>query len=124
MYDILTEAPRPGTSKAPTTPLFDGVIGSVSQTSHKSSNGKQKSNSSNNSTPQASPDSSKTAEVNTVQENPIDKTAKGKKKGKGRAKSDAPKPELSKPCADEGSQQKQKYPCLICEEDHYTKDCP
>ena len=48
LYDILTDAPQPGTTKAPPTHAVDGVIGSVSQNSKKYSNGKQKSNSSNN----------------------------------------------------------------------------
>ena len=81
-------------------------------------------NSSNNSAPPATPNSGKTTEVNTIQVNPVEKTSKGKNKGKGKAKSDAPKPESSKPRADDGSQWKPKYPCLICDEDHYTKDFP
>ena len=67
LYDILTDAPRPGTTNAPPTPTVDGVIGSVSQNSKKSSNGKQKANSSNNTSANpASSDSGKTAEVNAV----------------------------------------------------------
>ena len=124
LYDILTNAPRLGTSKAPATPSVDGVIGFVSQTSRKSSNGKEKSNSSNNFALPAPPDSGKTMEVNVVQANPTEKASKGKKKGKGKSKPDAPKPEPSKPRTDDDSQRKPKYPCLICEGDHYTKDCP
>ena len=124
LYDILTDAPRPGTTKAPPTPVVDGVIGSVSQNSKKSSNGKQKANSSNNTSANpASSDSSKTVEVNAVQANIADKSSKGKKKGKGKSKFDAPRPE-SKSRTEDGSQHKPKYPCLICGEDHYTKDCP
>ena len=48
---------------------------------------------------------------------------KGKKKCKGKAKVDAPKQGPPKSSAGEYSQWKPKYPCLICEEDHYTKDC-
>ena len=124
LYDILTDAPRPGTSKSPPTPAVDGVIGSVSQNSQKSSNGKQKSNSSNNSTLPAPPDSGKTVEVNAIQANPMEKASKGKKKGKGKSKPDAPKPDSSKPRTEDGSQCKPKYPCHICEGEHYTKDCP
>ena len=124
LYDILPNAPWSGTSKSPSTPAVDGVIGSVSQNSKKSSNGKQKSHSSNNSAPPTPPDSGKIAEVNAVQANPTEKASKGKKKGKGKSKSDAPKPESSKPRTEDGSQRKPKYPCLICEGDHYTKDFP
>ena len=95
----------------------------MSRTSRKSSNGKQKSNSSNAYALQPTPYSGKTSEVNAVQANPVVKTSKGKKKGKGKAKSDDPKMESSKPRAEDGSQRKLKYPCLICDEDHYTKDC-
>lgn len=49
---------------------------------------------------------------------------KGKKKGKGKAKSDTPKQDPPKPSTNDASKCKMKYPCLICDEDHYTKDCP
>ena len=117
LYDILTEAPWPRTSKALATPSVDDVIGSMSQTPRKSSNGKHKLNSSNTSSPQATPDSDKTSEVNAIQAHPVDKTSKGKKKGKGKAKPDAPKLESSKPHVDDGAQRKPKYPFLICDED-------
>ena len=103
---------------------MDGVIGSVSQNSQKSSNGKQKSNSSNNSALPTPLDFGKTTEVNPVQANPMEKASKGKNKGKGKSKSNALKPESSKPRTDDGSQRKPKFPCLIFEGDHYTKDCP
>lgn len=124
LYDILTDALWPGTSKATTTPSVDSVIGSISQTSQKSSNGKQKSNSFNNSALLNPPYSGKTLEVNAIQANPMEKASKGKKKGKGKSKPDALKPESSKPHADDGSQHKPKYPYLICEGDHYAKDYP
>ena len=120
----MTDAPRPGTTKAPPTPTVDGVIRSVSPHSKQSPNGKQKANSSNNTSANSpSSDSGKTAEVNAVQANPTDKSSKGKKKGKGKSKSDAPKPE-SKSLTEDGSQRKPKFAFLICEGDHYTKDCP
>lgn len=37
LYDVLPDSPQPGTSKAPSTPSVDGVIGSVAQSSRKSS---------------------------------------------------------------------------------------
>ena len=76
------------------TPSVDGIIGSVSQTSQKSSPpnpGKKKSTPSNNTTSQPTLNSGKTAEVNVVQANLADKTSKGKKKGKGKAKVDTQK---------------------------------
>ena len=47
-----------------------------------------------------------------------------KKKGKSKDKSGHPKQDSPKPPPEEGAKRKHKYPCLICDEDHYTKDCP
>ena len=52
------------------------------------------------------------------------KASKGKKKGKAKNKSEQPKQDSSKPPSEEGAKCKPKYPCLICDEDHYTKDYP
>lgn len=54
----------------------------------------------------------------------VDKTLKGKKKGKGKNKVDQPKQDPPKPPVEESAKRKPKYPCLICDEDHYTKDYP
>ena len=54
----------------------------------------------------------------------MEKASKGKKKGKGKNKADQPKQDSPKPSPEEGAKRKPKYPCLICDEDHYTKDCP
>ena len=62
--------------------------------------------------------------MNAVQSTAADKSSKGKKKGKAKEKSDQPKQNPPKPPSEEGAKRKPKYPCLICEEDHYTKDCP
>ena len=109
------------------TPSIDGIICLVSQTSHKSSppnNGKKKPNPSNDYTSQPTHNSGKTTKVIVIQTNLTDKTSKGKKKGKGKAKADTPKLDPSKPRVDDGSQCKPKYPCLICDKEHYTKDYP
>ena len=53
----------------------------------------------------------------------VDKVSKRKKKGKGKNKVDQPKKDSPKPPLEEGAKRKPKYPCLICDEDHYTKDC-
>jgi len=54
----------------------------------------------------------------------MDKTSKGKKNGKAKNKSEHPKQDSPKPPPEEGAKRKPKYPCLICDEDHYTKDYP
>ena len=68
LYDYLPDAPRPGTSKAPPTPIVDGIIGSVHSSSKKNSAnpGKQKSSASNEPTSQVTPASNITSEVNAV----------------------------------------------------------
>ena len=68
--------------------------------------------------------SGKPTKFNVVQANPTDNSSKGKKKGKGKAKADTPKQYSQKPRIGDGSQHKPKYPCLICDDEHYTKDCP
>lgn len=126
---MFPDAPRPSsyltTSKYPATPPVDGVIGLVTQTPAKSSS-KQKLVS--NTTPIdpscKSSGPGKTSEVHVVQSTAVDKSSKGKKKWKGKGKFDAPKQGPPKSSVGDASQQKPKYPCLICEEDHYTKDCP
>ena len=126
LYDYLPDAPRPGTSKAPPTPTVDGIIGSVNSSSKKNfaNPGKKKSNASNEHTSQVTPTSNITSEVNAVQSTTADKASKGKKKGKGKNKPDQPKQDSPKPSPKEGANRKPKYPCLICDEGHYTKDFP
>ena len=75
-------------------------------------------------TSQPTPNPGKTLEFNAIQANPVDKNSEGKNKGKGKAKVDTLKPNYSKSRADDGSQCNPKYPCLIFDEEHYTKDCP
>ena len=66
----------------------------------------------------------KTSEVSVVQSDVADKSSKGKKKGKGKSKSDNPKEDSKNSSDDDSSTRKPKYPCLICDDDHYTKDFP
>jgi hypothetical protein len=71
------------------------------------------------------PPTGKTFEVNSVQS-----TLAGKiksKKGKGKNKEDKNNPQTEKtktPPVDDRDKRKPRYPCLICGDDHYTKDCP
>src|ERR1700728_4733057 len=48
----------------------------------------------------------------------------GKKKGKKKNKADKAPKEKSEKTEPNDERRKPKYPCLICEEDHYTRDCP
>ena len=126
LYELLPDAPRPGTSKTLVTPPVDDIIGYVSQTSCKSSPSpvKKKSDPSTDTASQPPSNPCKTVEVNVVQSTSEDKASKGKKKGKGKAKADTPKQDSPKTNIDDGLKRKSKYHCLICDDEHYTKDFP
>jgi hypothetical protein len=71
------------------------------------------------------PPTGKTSEVNSVQSTPTGKNKS--KRGKGKNKEDKNNPQTEKtktPPVDDRDKRKPRYPCLICGDDHYTKDCP
>ena len=98
----------------------------MSQTSRKSSPNpaKKKSSPSTDIASQMPWNCGKTVEVNVIQSNPADKNFKGKKKGKFKAKVDTLKQDSQKQTVNDGSKCKPKYPYMICDEEHYTKDYP
>jgi hypothetical protein len=53
---------------------------------------------------------------------------RGKKKTKNKPKknnnNEQPKTQTPTPATKNQPQQKPKFPCLICGDDHYTRDCP
>lgn len=77
--------------------------------------------------PNPSPTTSQTFEVHIVQ-NTSCKQPRGKKKNKGKLKkfSFEKRGKQSQQLTTKGSQNKRKvkYPCMICKEYHFTKDCP
>jgi len=64
----------------------------------------------------------KTSKVHAVQSTVAKKSSKGNKKGKGKGKADPSKQGPPKSSSGDASQWNPKYPCLICDEDHYTND--
>jgi hypothetical protein len=132
LYDLLPDAPRPSTTATSTTPVAshaaDGVIGTFHAQPHSiqaSSNNPKSvaSNVQNASSP--TPPTDKTSEVNSVQSTPAGKNKS--KKGKGKNKEDKNNPQSEKTKTqpvDDKDKRKPRYPCLICGDDHYTKDCP
>jgi hypothetical protein len=107
------------------------VVGSVTQDSTSKPSGQSNPKvtptitTQNTSPPATTP--GKTFEINTVQSTTTGKSQqpRSKKKGKGKAKKNSPQQEKPKTQPVEDTQKcKPKYPCLICEEEHYTKDCP
>jgi hypothetical protein len=132
LYDLLLDAPRPSTSSTSTTPIAshaaDDVIGTFHAQPHSiqaSSNNPKSvaSNVQNSLSP--TPPTGKTFEVNSVQYTPAGKNKS--KKGKGKNKEDKNNPQSKKTKIqpiDDKDKRKPRYPCLICGDDHYTKDCP
>jgi hypothetical protein len=133
LYDLLPDAPLPSTTATSTTPttshVVDGVIGTfhadTKSTSATHTNPKSPaSNVQSALTP--TPSTDKTSEVNSVQSTPAGKNKS--KKGKGKNKEDRNNnPQSDKPktqSVDDKDKHKPRYPCLICGDDHYTKDCP
>jgi hypothetical protein len=130
LYDLLPDLPRPSASTTSTAPAAshaaDGVIGSTHSHSHSVSTTTPKSNSSNvQSAPSLAPPAGKTSEVNAVQTTPAGKTKSRKGRGKNKeGKNNNPNGQTKPPPTDERDKRKPRYPCLMCGDDHYTKDCP
>jgi hypothetical protein len=102
------------------------VIGTAQAQSHTTSSTNPKSASSNvqNALSPATP-TGKTSEVNVVQSTPAGKNKS--KKGRGKNKEGKNNTQTEKPKTthvDDRDKRKPQYPCLICGDDHYTKDCP
>jgi hypothetical protein len=129
LYDLLPDLPRPGSSSTSATPAAsyatDGVIGSTHSHSHFVSTTTPKSNSSNvQSAPSPAPPAGKTSEVNTIQTTSTGKPKSKKGRGKNKeGKNNNPNEQTKSPPVDDRDKCKPRYPCLICGDDHYTKDC-
>jgi hypothetical protein len=132
LYDLLPDTPHPSTSATSTTPAashaVDGVIGTFHaqpQFVQTSSNNPKSISSNVQNALSPTPPTGKTSEVNSVQSTSTDKNKS--KKGKGKNKEDKNNPQSDKtktPPVDDRDKRKPRYPCLICGDDHYTKDCP
>ena len=64
--------------------------------------------------------------MNVVQTTPTGKNTKNRKgRGKNKeGKNTNPNEQTKPPAVDERDKRKPRYPCLMCNDDHYTKDCP
>lgn len=102
----------------------DGMIGMV--------NTKSKKKSSNNSSPiitlpdsptgESSPEI--TTDIHAIDSSTTKSRKGGKKKGKKKDKKDKAPKEKKEKSESNDEKRKPRYPCLICEEDHFTRDCP
>jgi hypothetical protein len=130
LYDLLCDAPRPSTFATSTTPAAshaaDGVIGTFHATPNSASSTNPKPASSNvQNSPSPTPPISKTSKVNAVQSTLAGKNKSRKGKGKNKEDKNTLQAEKTKtPPVDDMDKCKPRYPCLICGDDHYTKDCP
>jgi hypothetical protein len=71
------------------------------------------------------PPTGKTSKVNVVQSTPAGKNKSRKGKDKNKEDKNNSQAERTKtPPIDDRDKRKPGYPCLICGDDHYTKDCP
>jgi len=116
LYDLIPHAPRPTTdpSQPSTKPSVDGLIGLINNQSESKSIGHS---SAKNLTGQKTENPAQTKEVNVVQSS----SPLGKNKNKGKKKQQK-NPRNQNTTADE-NKCKVKYPCQICGEYHFTRDC-
>jgi hypothetical protein len=77
--------------------------------------------------PSSTPPQTQVSDVNAVQSTPSQQLG-GKKKARNKPKknnnNEQPKTQPQTPAAGKQPQRKLKFPCLICGDDHYTRDCP
>jgi hypothetical protein len=118
LYDLLPNAARDNTnpSKSSSSYHVDGVIGSV----------KTQSTSQSTTLSSTSPQT-QISEVNVVQSAPSQKS-EGKKKEKDKSKNtnniEQPKNQSQTPTTERKPQWKLKFSCIVCGDDHYTRECP
>jgi hypothetical protein len=130
LYDLLLDLPRPSTSATSTTPTAsheaDRVIGTFQAQPHSASSTNPKPASSNvQNAPSPTPPTDKTSEVNAVQSTPAGKNKSKGGRGKNQEDNNTSQAEQTKTTPiDDRDKCKPQYPCLICGDDHYMKDCP
>jgi hypothetical protein len=114
LYDLLLNAAQANTdpSKPSSSSHADGFIGSIKTQSFSKST-----------TPSSTSPQNQISEVNAVQSSPSQQSG-GKKKTKNKSKNSNEQPKIQTPPTKNQPQQKLKFPCIICGDDHYTQDCP
>ena len=126
LYDKIPYAPRPEFSVPPPpksnkdSHAGEGVIGTTSTKTTKATSKKARTVSSQNANEELL-----ASEVNVVStdKGKEPKKPRGKKKKKGKKKNqEESSPEKSS--ANPSEDKKPRSPCLICDEDHWTRECP
>jgi hypothetical protein len=102
------------------------VIGTFhAQPNFSSSNNPKPTSSNVQNAPSPIPPTGKTSKVNAVQSTPAGKNKSKKGKRKNKEDKNTSHTERTKtPPVDDRDKHKPRYPCLICGDDHYMKDCP
>ena len=120
LYDLIPQALRPNTNIArqPMETPIDAIVGSIQSWSTAKPTKKTQTSTPTPSTPKVS------TEVNSIQS--IQMRGNNKKKGKAKNKKPRNQQENPKPTTNENDKGKikEKYKCLLCEGDHFTKECP
>ena len=120
LYDLIPQAPRP--SIDPAKPLaethVDGIVGSIQSSSAMKPTKQPQTTTPTPSTPKVS------TEVNSIQSTQT--LGNNKKKGKNRNKKPGNQQETPRPTNSDNDKgkRKEKYPCLLCGGDHFSKECP
>ena len=120
LYALIPQAPRPSIdpTKPPAEVPVDGIVGSIQSTLAAKPSKQPQTTTSTSSTPKVS------AEVNSIQSTQT--SGNNKKKGKNRNKKHRNQLENPRPTNSDNNKgkRKEKYPCLLCIGDHFSKECP
>jgi hypothetical protein len=133
LYELIPNATRATNdpSKPSNASHADGVIGSVKTQSTTQSIGTTQRPAStvspSSTAPSSTPTQTQVSDVNVVQSTPSQQLG-GKNKARNKTKknnnNEQHKTQPQTPAIGKQPQRKMKFPCLICGDDHYTRDCP
>jgi hypothetical protein len=133
LYELIPNATHATNdpSKPSSVSHSDGVIGSVKTQSTTQSTGTTQRLASmtapSSTAPSSTPTQTQVSDVNAVQSTPSQQLG-GKKKATNKTKknnnNEKPKTQLQTPAVRKQPQRKLKFPCLICGDNHYTRDFP
>ena len=120
LYDLIPQAPHPSTdlAKPPTEVPVDGIVSSIQSPSVEKPAKQPQTTTPTPSTPKVF------TEVNSIQITQA--SGNNKKKGKNRNKKPGNQPKTPRPTNGDNDKgkRKEKYPCLLCGGDHFSKECP